>query len=186
VAGGKPGAKLAGHTDWVLSLTFSPDGKQLASGGYDGNVRLWDVAGNKLLITASARPPVPPNTPPSPPNVIWALAYSPDGKLLALGGSDGPIHLVNPADGKIVRSMPGHTSAVTALAFHPSGTLLVSGSKDRTVKLWNPTNGQAIKSLDGHLAWVQGLVFMAQGTRVASVSADHTVRLWDLTEPMKK
>lgn len=186
VGGGKPGAKLADHTDWVLSLTFSPDGKQLASGGYDGTVRLWDLASNKLVISIPARPPAPPNTPPSPPNVVWALAYSPDGKLLALGGSDGPIHLVNPADGKIVRSMPGHTSTVTALAFHPSGTVLVSGSKDRTVKLWNPTNGQAIKSLDGHLAWVQGLVFMAQGTRVASVSADNTVRLWDLTEPMKK
>lgn len=186
VATGKPTTKLTDHTDWVLSLAFSPDGKELASGGYDGTVRLWDVAGGKKVRDIAAQPPAPPNTPPRPPNVIWSLAFSPDGKLLAVGGSDGPIHLINPADAKIVRSLPGHTSSVTALEFHLGGTLLVSGSKDRTVRLWNVANGQPLKQLDGHTAWVQGVVLMAQGTRLASVSADQTVRLWDLAEPAKK
>jgi hypothetical protein len=185
-ATGKPGAKLIEHTDWVLSLAFSPDGKQLASGGYDGVVRLWDVAAGKKVLDIPARPPLPPNTPPGPPNVVWSLAFSPDGKLLAVGGTDGPIHLINPADGKIVRSLPGHGSAVTSLAFHPGGAVLASSSKDRTVRLWNVANGQALKQLDGHVAWVQGVVFLAQGTRLASVGADQAVRLWDLTDPPKK
>jgi WD40 repeat protein len=186
VATGKPGLKLTEHTDWVLRLVFSEDGKLLASGGYDGIVRLWDVASGKKLLDIPARPPTPATPPGGPPNVVWALAFSPDGKLLAVGGSDGPIHLVNTADGKIVRSMPGHTSAVTSLAFHPGGALLASASKDRSVRLWNPANGQAIKTLDGHTSWVEGVTFVAQGTRLASVSADRTVRLWDLTEPAKK
>ncbi len=186
VATAKPGQKLTEHTDWVVSLAFSPDGKQLASGGYDGVVRLWDVMAGKKVLDVATRPPAPPNTPAGPPHIIWALAFSPDGKLLALGGSDGPIHLVNVADGKIVRSLAGHGSTVTGLAFHPGGAVLVSTSKDRTVRLWNPANGQALKTLEGHQAWVQGVVFVANGTRLATVGADHTVRLWDLTEPVKK
>jgi WD40 repeat protein len=190
IATGQPKTKLAGHTDWILALAFSGDGKLLASGGYDGVVRLWEVGTGKKLLDIPAKPAPPPNPPanppPSPPNAVLALAFSPDGKQLAVGGSDAMIHIFNTADGKIVRSIAGHTSSVTALAYHPTGTLLVSGSKDRTIRLWNPANGQSYKSLEGHTSWVQGVVFLAQGTRLASVGADQTVRLWDLTEPAKK
>ena len=143
VATAKAGAKLTGHTDWVLALAFSPDGKSLASGGYDGTAKIWDVATGKKLLDVPARAAAMPNQPPPEANTVMSLAFSPDGKTLAVGGSDTLIHLLNAADGKLVRSLPGHTSAVTALAFHPGGALLVSGSKDRTVRLWNPANGQA-------------------------------------------
>jgi len=179
--------KLEGHTDWVWSIAFSPDGKQLVSGSSDGSVILWDFANLKKQLSFSSSPPPPANTPPSKTgNTALGLTFSPDGKLIALGGSDMQIHIVNPADGKFVRSMPGHTSSVTGLSFNPDGKLLVSGSKDRTVRLWDATNGQALKTLDGHTAWVQGVTFLAKGTRVASVSADQTVRVWDLTPPPAK
>ncbi len=185
VATGKVGAKLTGHTDWVLALTFSADGKQLASGGYDGTVRLWDVTTGTKARDVPAAPPAPPNTPPLPSNTVLALAFSPDGKQLAIGGTDAQVYLFTTADSKVVRSLPGHTSSVTALLFHPSGALLVSGSKDRTLRLWNPANGQPIKTLEGHTGWVEGATFLAQGTRLASVGADRTVKLWDLTAPPK-
>lgn len=180
---GKAGATLSGHSDWVLCLAFSADGKWLASGGYDGVVRVWDVATAKKLLEIPARSVTPPNAPAAPTATVHALAFSPDGKLLALGASDGLIHLANTTDGKIARTLPGHTSTVTALAFHPSGTLLVSASKDDTIRLWTPANGQPVKTLEGHTAWVQGITFLARGTRLASVGADQTVRLWDLTPP---
>jgi WD40 repeat protein len=180
VATGKLTATLTGHADWVQCLGFSPDGKILASGGQDRVVRLWDVVAAKEMRQVPAQPPPPANTPPGPANIVLALAFSPDGKQLALGGTDTQVHLANVADGKLVRSLPGHGGAVTALTFHPGGTLLISASKDRTVRLWNPTNGQAIKVLEGHTAWVQGLTPVAQGTRLASVGADRTVRLWEL------
>jgi hypothetical protein len=109
-----------------------------------------------------------------------------DGKLIAVGGSDARIDLFQAADGKLVRSMPGHTSTIAALVFHPSGSVLVSAGKDRTIRLWNAANGQMMKSLEGHTAWVQGVAFLDDGTRLASVGADRTVRLWNLTEPPKK
>jgi WD40 repeat protein len=185
VASGKPTNKLAGHTDWVLCLAFSDDGKLLASGGYDGIVRLWDSASGKKLIDITATPPPPANTPPGPTNVAQAVAFSPDGKSLAVGGSDSQIHLFSVPDGKLVRSMQGHTSSITGLQFHPSGTVLVSCSKDRTLKLWNPANSQLVKSLEGHTSWVQGVAIFAKGTRLASVGADATVRLWELGEVKK-
>ncbi|HZT82262.1 MAG TPA: WD40 repeat domain-containing protein [Gemmataceae bacterium] len=183
---GKPGEKLAGHTDWVLSLAYSGDGKLLASGGYDGTVKVWEAASGKKLLDVPALPPAPKNAPERPANVVQALAFSPDGKLLAVGGSDAAVHLFSVPDGKFIRSLAGHASSVTALVFHPGGAVLASGSKDRTVRLWNPANGQALKSLEGHTAWVQGVVFLAQGTRLASAGADQTVRLWDLTPEPKK
>jgi WD40 repeat protein len=180
VASGKPGLKLKEHTDWVLSLAFSPDGKLLASGSVDGSVRIWDVATGKKIRDCASRLPPAPNTQPEPPAPILALAFSPDSKLLALGTSDGQLHLDNVADGKIARSLLGHTGAITSVAFHSSGTVLATGCKDHAVRLWNPANGQLLKALDGHTAWVQGVVFLAQGTRLASVGADQTVRLWEL------
>jgi WD40 repeat protein len=194
VVTGKPASKLTGHGDYVLSLAFSADGKLLASGSYNNQVILWEMDREektpgrlgKKLLDVMARAPAAANTDPGPPNTVLALAFSPDRALLAAGGTDGQVHLFNPADGKYVRSLAGHTSSVTGLQFHPSGTVLVSSSKDRTVRLWNPANGQLVKALEGHTAWVEGVTLLAQGTRLASVGADHSVRLWDLTDPAKK
>lgn len=185
VATGKPAARLSGHTDWVLALAFSPDGKLLASGGHDGIVRLWEVASGKKLLDIPARAAAAPNTPPPPANSVLALAFRPDGKLLAIGGSDAQIHLANVDDGKLIRSLAGHTSSVTGLAFHPAGVFLASSSKDRTLRLWKPPEPQPLKVLEGHTAWVQDVKFVAQGTRLASVGADQTVRFWDLAEAKK-
>lgn len=184
-ASGKVKASLTGHVDWVHVLAFNADATRLASGGCDEKVRLWDVSGGKKLLEFPGKPPEQPKGPPVPDNVIHALAFSPDSKQLAVGGTDAQVHLFNTSDGKLIRSQPGHNSSVTGLVFHPTNTLLVSASKDRTVRLWNPANGQAIKVLEGHTAWVQGVILLAQGTRLASVGADQTVRLWDLTEPKK-
>jgi WD40 repeat protein len=185
ISAAKLRAKLIGHQDWVISLAFSPDSKLLASGDFHGTVLLWEMPEGKKLRELTPRPMPPPKVPPDP-TPSGALAFSPDGKFIAVGDGNGLIQLVSVGDGKLIRPMPGHTSAVTALAFHPSGNLLVSASKDRTVRLWNPANGQLVKTLEGHEAWVEGVVFTAHGTRLASVGADQTVRLWDLTEAPKK
>jgi WD40 repeat protein len=184
-ADGKAGLKLIGPKDWLLAVAFSPDGQQVAAGGFDGRWYLWETATGKKLIDAEAHAPPPPNTPARDANPVTALAFAPDGKALAVGGADGQVLLFQ-TDGKFVRPMVGgHGSAVSGLAFHPTGALLASSGKDRVVRLWSPANGQALKALEGHTAWAMGLTFLARGTRLASVGADQSVRLWDLTEPKK-
>lgn len=179
----KPFATLARTPEWVGSLAFSPDTRTLAAGAFDGQVELWHIGGRQRL----AAPPPAAKDPalPSESNVL-ALAWSPDGSLLAVGGTDARIHCYQGSDGKYLRSLAGHTGTISGLAFHPSGTVLASASKDRTVRLWNPANGQMLKALEGHAAWVQGVAFVAHGTRLASVGADRTLRLWDLTPAAKK
>lgn len=185
-ATGQAKSKLTGATDWLLALAFSPDGKTLAAGGYDGHLRSWNVESGKKLIDVVAQPPVAAKAPTPPVNIVHALAFSPDGKLIGVGGSDARIDLFQTADGKLARSIPGHTGSIAALAFHPSGNYLASGGDDRTIKLWNPANGQMLKSLEGHTAWVRGLTFLDQGTRLTSASADRSVRMWNLTDAPKK
>src|SRR5262245_35429616 len=91
VASGKSGLSLKGSTDWILCLAFSNDGQRLASGGHDGVVRIWEVPSGKKLLDITATPPPPPNTPSTPTNVVWSLAFSPDGKQLAIAGADAQI-----------------------------------------------------------------------------------------------
>jgi WD40 repeat protein len=180
---GKATSRLTGPTDGLLGVAFSPDGTRLAAGGYESRLYLWDLGTGKKQFDVPAYPPIPANTEERPLTVVGAVAFSPDGKEVAAGGADGRIHLFSTVDGKLLRSLAGHTSAVTSLTYHPGGTLLISGSKDGSVRLWAPANGQALKTLEGHTAWVQGVTLLEKGTRLASVSADQTVRLWDLTSP---
>jgi WD40 repeat protein len=178
---GKPARELKGHTDWLLCVRFSDDGKQIVSGGYDGQAILWDVgSGNKV------RELVPPEKKDkAPPDIVTvtAVALSPDGKQALVGRADGEIDQVNVADGKKIRTLKGHTSAVASLLYHPEGKLAVSSSKDGTIRLWNPANGGAIKELKDHTAWVEDITLIADGTRLVSVGADQTVRIWNLQAP---
>jgi WD40 repeat protein len=185
VASGKPTTKLTDKMDWTHCVAFSADGKQLLSGDYLGVVRLWDVAGAKKIRDLPA-PPVPASKMTPDPVAATCVAFAPDGKTVVVGISDGPIHFINLADGKIARTLVGHTSTVTGIVFHPTGTLMATCGKDRTVKLWNPAAPAPLKSLDGHEAWIEGITFIDQATKLATVSADKTVKIWDLAEPPKK
>jgi hypothetical protein len=76
---------------------------------------------------------------------VRAVAFSPNGSLLASGSWDGTVRLWNPTTGQEMQKLEGHTDGVSAVAFSPDGSLLASGSEDETVRLWNPTTGQAVQ-----------------------------------------
>ena len=188
-------ATLTGHGGLVTSIAFSPDGKKLVSGSGDATVRLWSAETRKQIWSADT-PQTRMQTPrvrdifgfenaPGPFDTLafrWvlAVAYSPDGKILASSGSsDGTIQLWDVARGNHIRTLKGHTEAVTALAFAPDGKTLVSGSNDDTLRVWESPTGTPRQTLAGHGNDVKVVVFSRDGKILASGSKDASVRLWD-------
>jgi WD40 repeat protein len=136
VAEGKERRTLARQDSTNACLSFSPDGRFLASGDSGGTIRLFDPAtGKELRQIDGPRPPGPESA-----YVIGAIAFSPDGRTLAAGYSDREVRLWEVASGgERACYSDGHRSGVVGLAFSPNGQLLASGSWDRTAVVWDVT-----------------------------------------------
>jgi dipeptidyl aminopeptidase/acylaminoacyl peptidase len=111
---------------------------------------------------------------------IGALAFSPDGTLLATGGYDWGVHIYDVATGQKQFLLERHENHVYALAFSPDGKLLASGGEDHTVRLWNVENGQEIAVL-GHADAVVDVAFNPDGKLLATAANDTRIHIWDTT-----
>jgi WD40 repeat protein len=110
---------------------------------------------------------------------VNAVAFSPDGKLVASGSHDRTVRLWDAATGTERRVLKGHSNLVYAVAFSPNGKLVASGSHDSIVRLWDAATGTERRALKGHSHWVYAVAFSPDGKLVASGSGDRTVRIWD-------
>ena len=159
------------HTDTVRALAFSPDGRTLATGSWDGSIKLWDTESGALLWTSWFT------------DNIECLTFAPDGRTLASGGDDATVQLWDAHTGAHRQTLSGQGGPVFALAWSPDGSLLASGGVDRVIRLWELSWAQSeisVRLLAGHTNWVLGLAFAPDGTKLASGSWDATVRLWDV------
>lgn len=153
----------------VLSVTFSPDGKLLATGDVDGLIRLWQVEDGQPLLTLKGHR-----------GWVWAIAFSPDGQILASGSNDFSVQLWNIASGRCIKVLQEHTSGVWSVNFSPDGKTLATGSQDFSVRLWDVAQGKCLKVLQGHTGAVWAVKFSPNGLILASGSQDTSVRLWDV------
>ncbi len=163
--------RLAGHTEAVLSVAFSPDGKTLATGSDDKTARLWDTATGKQI-----RAPLTAHTGP-----VLEVAFSPDGKTLATSSDDKTARLWDTATGKQIHApLTAHTGSVWSVAFSPDGKTLATSSDDKTARLWDTATGKQIHApLTGHTGPMESVAFSPDGKMLATGSDDKTVRLWD-------
>jgi WD40 repeat protein len=126
MASQKEMATLTGHSSSVFSVSFSPDGKTLASGSADHTIRMWDLGSQKETATLMGHS-----------LVVSSVAFSPDGKTLASGSTDNTIRLWDIQSQKDTATLTGHSDYVTSVAFSPDGKTLASGSRDHTIRLWD-------------------------------------------------
>ena len=112
-------------------------------------------------------------------DLVWSVAFSPNGQTLASGSQDRTIRLWCLNNGKFKRTLMGHRDAVNSVAFSPDGQTLASGSWDGTIRLWNPNNGNLKSTLTGHTDGISSVAFSPDGQMLASASGDQTIRLWN-------
>ncbi|NER36483.1 MAG: hypothetical protein F6J93_21275 [Oscillatoria sp. SIO1A7] len=112
---------------------------------------------------------------------ILAVAFSPDGSILATGDYGGELQFWQVASGKRILTCKGHIAGIRSVAFSPQGDIAATGSYDETARLWNVDTGDCIKTLQGHSNWVNSVAFSPDGQTLATASRDKTVRLWDVS-----
>jgi eukaryotic-like serine/threonine-protein kinase len=166
---------LQGHTSFVWSVAFSPDGNLIASGGSDQTVRLWNVSDGHLVRMLELRGFM---------NSANAVAFSPDGERIAVGGNDGQVWIWRVADGSCASVLRGHTDAVTSVTWSPNGRMIASSGNDTTVRIWCADDGKLHRSFHAHTQVVHALAWSPDGTLIASaggsgvVPLDRSIQIW--------
>jgi serine/threonine protein kinase len=204
--------KLEGHSQYINSVAFSPDGQMIVSGSYD-SLRLWQAFDSTLLRTFEELYVYVDNVAFSPDSKIIAssamyeeevklwrtengnllrrlghsspvssIVFSPDGKYLAVGQNTGVVVLWQVSNATYIRTLYGHTSQVNTLAFSPDGQTLASGSGDGTVRIWHVPDGILLHELEVHEYGVGTVAFSPDGQILVSGSADYSVRLWQVED----
>jgi WD40 repeat protein len=131
---------LEGHSAAVTAVTFSPDGKYLASASADTTVRLYDVAKEEALQVFEGHS-----------HEVYVVAFSPDGKQLVSGSFDNAVRVWDVTTGGILQILEGHSDNVRAVVFSPNGKQLASCADDNKVRIWDAASGATLQILDVHV-----------------------------------
>ncbi|MEZ5581789.1 MAG: WD40 repeat domain-containing protein [Candidatus Competibacteraceae bacterium] len=171
-----------GHMATINDIAFTPDGRQLVSAGDDKVIRVWDIASGQTVRTLRGEIGT------GSVGQIYAMALSPDGRWLAVGGwmapytgdnrdDVGAIRLYDFTSGELVARLKGHVNITVALAFSNDGRYLISGSLDKTAIVWDITQRQPSQILQGHKDAIYAVAFTADSQRAITGSEDSELRL---------
>ena len=156
----------------ISALAFRFDGKLLALGTFK-EVRLVEPETGKIVATL-----------PGEAEDVRAVAFSPDGKLLAAAGGlparGGEVMIWDVEKRAPLRTIAGHADCIYAVEFAPDGKAVATASYDKLIELWDVESGKEIRTLKDHIDAVYALAFTPDGKRLVSASADRGVKVWDV------
>lgn len=198
-----------GHSDNLLAVAYSADGRLALTGSEDQTARLWDTTTGKeirrfaghdgpirsVAFSVDARYVLTGSVDSTArlwetatasevrrfahPGVVTSTVFSPQGQLFATGCSDGKARSWDVATGQCTATFSGHTDGVRAVAFSPDGARLLTGSDDQTSCVWNAKSQELVFRLAGHTAPVTSVSFSPDGQMLLTGSFDATARTWD-------
>jgi WD40 repeat protein len=151
----------------VLGVSFSPDGKLVATASSDKRALLWSLDTGEPVATVHHDAQV------------YGARFSPDGDAIATAGWDETVRWSQLSSLLTPSPLPPHEGAVYGVDVSPDGTRIATCSTDGTVRLWDGETGAVVSVLEGHRGDVYGCAFSPDGARLASSGADATVRVWD-------
>ncbi len=167
---------LYGHDSLVMSVSFSPDGKYIASGSWDHTIRIWELSSGKCIQTLAGHK-----------DKIWSVSFSPGGKYLASGSLDKTVKIWDINSGNCVSTLTVNDE-VASVCFSPDGRYLVSGSDRGYIDLWyfgeegRGIMGRFVKTFNNeHSEPVLSLSFSPDGKLLASGSMDKTIKIWEFS-----
>jgi eukaryotic-like serine/threonine-protein kinase len=166
---GARGNAWPAHKETIGVVAFSPDGKWLATGTLQGEIKIWEFATRREAMRLG---PVG--------HKLLSLEFSPDGKTVAASGESGIVWLWEAATGREVVQLPGHGTVVPSVAFSPDGQMLATASLDNAARVWEVPSGKLRTTLQGHVQGVIAVVFSPDGKSIATGSHDGKVKLWDV------
>jgi Tol biopolymer transport system component len=147
---------LRGHNAFVTSVTWSPDGRLLATASRDQTAKVWDIAAGKELLTLTGA-------------TVYLVVWSPDGRRLATSSE-----VWDARSGRKLLTLRGHSGPVHCISWSPNGRRLATSSEDRTTKLWDADTGEELLTLTGETVYL--VAWSPDGKRLATGTEG---KVWD-------
>ncbi|HEX8982489.1 MAG TPA: TIR domain-containing protein [Ktedonobacterales bacterium] len=159
---------IQAHSTGCYCLSWSRDGRWLASGSYDRRVIVWDAATGTAAHTLLGHT-----------KGVDAVAWAPDSVTLASASLGSQIRIWDTSVGKQTGLLQGHADGVRDVSWSPNGQFLASASLDQTLRIWDVARARCVAQLQGHEAALTSVDWSPDGRWLASTARDATVRIWD-------
>lgn len=177
-ADGQPIRRIANVGQRTFALALSPDGSLLAVGcgtpGRLGECRIFNAATGELQKVVGTTT-----------DVVFDVAFTPQGDRIAVAAADGSIRIYEVASGKEVLAITSHSDWVFAVAWNADGSKLASASRDKTAKVFDSKSGELLITYSGHNNAVRGVLFHPDGAEVYSAGSDNKIHRWKIVDAAK-